>query len=212
MNEIDVSLSTDCLTKEPMNKHNILLYGNNHIFTKRTFNFRSFMQTMQNILRNREKFVSTMKSKRISNDFSERIMLAVTAVNGCRYCEWGHTKMAIESGCTDVEIKYILDLDFQGLRKDEITALAFAQHFAESKENPSKKALINLTKEYGPQKAEDILNFCRMITVGNLLGNTLDAFDSRINGIPVVDGSFIFEFLVYLIGGLPTKLLFSKMA
>ena len=212
MNEIDVSLSNDCLTNEPIRGNKSSNYGNNHLFRKRTFNFRSFMQTMQNILRNREKFQSTMKSKRISNDFSERIMLAVTAVNGCRYCEWGHTKMAIESGCTDEEIKYILDLDFQGLRKDEITALAFAQHFAESKENPSKKALINLTKEYGSQKADDILNFCRMITVGNLLGNTLDAFDSRINGIPVVDGSFIFEFLVYLIGGLPTKLLFSKMA
>jgi len=212
MNEIDVSLSNDCLPNEIINRNKSLIYGNNHFFTKRTFNFRSFMKTMQIILRNRKKFVDTMQSKRIGSDFSERIMLAVTAVNGCRYCEWGHTKMAIESGCTDEEIKYILNLDFQGLKKDEITALAFAQHFAESKENPSKKALVNLAKVYGPQKAEDIINFCIMITVGNLLGNTIDAFDSRINGIQVIDGSFLFEFLVYLIGGLPTKLLFTKMA
>ncbi len=212
MNEIDVSLSNDCLTDKPMNRNNILNYGSNHFFTKRTFNFRSFMKTMQTILRNRKIFVDTMKSKRISNEFSERIMLAVTAVNGCRYCEWGHTKMAIESGCTDEEIKNILDLDFQGLKKDEIIALAFAQHFAESKENPSKKALNNLVKEYGTQKANDIINYCIMITVGNLLGNTIDAFESRMNGIQVVDGSFLFEFLVYLIGGLPTKILFSKIA
>ena len=211
MNKIDVSLLNDCLTNEPMNKTNSLNFGNNLFFTKRTFNFRSFMQTMQNILRNREKFVNTMKSKRISHEFSERIMLAVTAVNGCRYCEWGHTKMAIESGCTDEEIKYILDLDFQGLKKDEITALAFAQHFAESKENPSKKAINNLVNEYGIQKAEDIINYCRMITVGNLLGNTVDAFNSRMNGIQVIDGSFFFEFLVYIIGGLPTRIMFNKI-
>ncbi len=212
MNEIDVSLSNDCLTNEPINRTNNLSFGNNRIFTKRTFNFRSFMKTMQSILRNRKKFMDTMKSKRISNEFSERIMLAVTAVNGCRYCEWGHTKMAIESGCTDEEIKFILDLDFKGLKKDEFTALAFAQHFAESKENPSKRALNNLVREYGTQKADDIINYCIMITVGNLLGNTIDAFESRINGIKVVDGSFLFEFLVYLIGGLPTKILFSKIA
>ncbi|MHA1647963.1 MAG: carboxymuconolactone decarboxylase family protein [Promethearchaeota archaeon] len=153
-----------------------------------------------------------MKSKRISHEFSERIMLAVTTVNGCRYCEWGHTKMAIESGCTDKEIKNILNLDFQGLKKDEIIALAFAQHFAESKENSSKKALNKLVNEYGIQKAEDIINYCIMITVGNLLGNTVDAFDSRMNGIQVNYGSFFFEFLVYLIGGIPTKLMFNKIA
>ena len=212
MNEIDVSLTNDCFTNELQDRKKSKYFGNKHIFKKRTFTFRYFMKYIQNIIGNRKKFVDTMKSKRISNDFSERIMLAVTTVNGCRYCEWGHTKMAIESGCTDEEIKNILDLDFQGLKKDEIPALAFAQHFAESKEKPSKKAINNLTKVYGTQKAEDIINYCRMITMGNLLGNTVDAFDSRMKGIQVINGSFFFEFLVYMIGGLPTKLLFSKMA
>ncbi len=210
MNEIDVSLN-DCLTNDQMKRTNNTFYGNNRFFTKRVFTFRSFMKTMQSIIRNRRIIMDTMKSKRISYEFSERIMLAVTTVNGCRICEWAHTKMAIESGCTDEEIKSILDLDFKGLKKEEITALAFAQHFAESKENPSEKAVKNLVKEYGNQKAVDIINHCRMITIGNLMGNTVDAFDSRINGIQVVDGSIIFEFLVYLIGGLPVKLLSSKM-
>ena len=51
-----------------------------------------------------------------------------------------------------------------------------------------------------------------MITMGNLLGNTIDAFDSRINGIQVKNGSIIFEFIVYLIGGLPAKIMSNKMA
>ena len=211
MNKIDISLSDDCLSNDLQDRNKSNFLGNKQIFKKRTFTFRSLMKNIQIIIGNRKKLVDTMKSKRIGDDFSERIMLAVTAVNGCRYCEWGHTKMAIESGCTDEEIKNILNLDFQGLKRDEIPALAFAQHFAESKENPSKKALKKLAREYGTQKAEDIINYCRMITMGNLLGNTVDAFDSRMNGIQVVDGSFFFEFLVYLIGGLPTKLLLSKI-
>ena len=212
MNKIDIILSDDCLTNELLDRKKSNFRGNKQIFKKRTFTFRSFMKNIQIILGNQKKIVDTMKSKRISNDFSERIMLAVTGVNGCRYCEWGHTKMASESGCTDEEIKSILDLDFQGLKRDEIPALTFAQHFAESKENPSKKAKNNLVREYGIQKAEDIINYCRMITIGNLLGNTVDAFDSRMKGIQDIDGSFFFEFLVYMIGGFTTKLIFNKIA
>ncbi|MHA1720670.1 MAG: carboxymuconolactone decarboxylase family protein [Promethearchaeota archaeon] len=212
MKKIDVSLSDDCLTNEPLNLNARFNNGFHKMFQRRIFTFRYFMKMMQKILGNRKKFADTMRSKRISHDFAERIMLAVTAVNGCRYCEWGHTKMAIESGCSDEEIKFILQLDFKGLRKDEITALAFAQHFAESKENPSRKALKTLVKEYGILKSEDIINYCTMITVGNLLGNTVDAFDARMHGIKVHDGSLLFEFLVFFIGGLPTKFIFNKMA
>ena len=212
MNKIDIILSDDCHTNKLQDRKKSNFIGNKQIFKKRTYTFRSFMKNIQIFIRNQKDLVDTMKSKRISSDFSERIMLAITAVNGCRYCEWAHTKMAIESGCTDEEIKNILNLDFQGLKRDEIPALAFAQHFAESKEKPSKQAINYLVKEYGTQKAEDIINYCRMISVGNLLGNTVDAFNSRMNGIQVIDGSFFFEFLVYLIGGLPAKLMFSKIA
>ena len=38
------------------------------------------------------------KNKELSPDFIERIMLAVTEVNGCAICSYAHTKMALEAG------------------------------------------------------------------------------------------------------------------
>ncbi|WP_256205872.1 carboxymuconolactone decarboxylase family protein [Carnobacterium iners] len=38
----------------------------------------------------------------------ERIMLAVTQVNGCSVCSYTHTKMALEVGMKSEKIKNIL--------------------------------------------------------------------------------------------------------
>ncbi len=44
------------------------------------------------------------KNKTLSEHFMERIMLAVTEVNGCPLCSFAHTKMALESGMSNEEI------------------------------------------------------------------------------------------------------------
>ncbi|MHA1727584.1 MAG: carboxymuconolactone decarboxylase family protein [Promethearchaeota archaeon] len=136
----------------------------------------------------------------ISDDFTERIMVAVTAVNGCIMCSWMHTKRAIESGCTDEEISEILCSDFQNIKKSEMIALTFAQYYAETEGEPSKKALKRLLKYYGKQKSLAIIGYIKMITVGNLLGNTIEAFEHRFKGNPPKNGSFLLELIIFLIG------------
>jgi AhpD family alkylhydroperoxidase len=137
-------------------------------------------------------------------------MLAVTAVNGCRYCTFVHNKLALEHGCSPEEIQDISHFNYAGLNQDEIIALAFAQHYAESRDSPSRDALKRLWQYYGKDKARDILNNIQLITVGNLTGNALDAFKSRLRGVPPEHGSFGFEFIVYLIG-LPVTRFIMRM-
>ncbi|UTB33936.1 MAG: carboxymuconolactone decarboxylase family protein [Methanobacterium sp. ERen5] len=45
------------------------------------------------------------RKKELSQKFIERIMLAVTEVNGCEICSYAHTKRALESGMSNEEIK-----------------------------------------------------------------------------------------------------------
>ena len=45
--------------------------------------------------------------------------------------------------------------------------------------------------------------------MGNLLGNTLDAFESRLKGVPPEKGSFLFELFIYSLA-LPFVLIFNK--
>ncbi|MFW9994397.1 MAG: carboxymuconolactone decarboxylase family protein [Candidatus Odinarchaeota archaeon] len=171
------------------------------LFRKRSYTFQSFLKDFSYILLNVRSIRDTIRSKRISRRFAERIMLACTAVNDCIYCAWGHAKWALESGCTEEEISDILSLDFERLPREELVALAFAQHYAESRGNPSKEAQKTLATYYGLETSKDILNYIRMITLGNLLGNTLSAFESRLKGIPPEKGSLLFEFLVFSLGG-----------
>ncbi|MHA1228487.1 MAG: carboxymuconolactone decarboxylase family protein [Candidatus Hodarchaeales archaeon] len=149
----------------------------------------------------RKRIKSAFRSGRISDKFREHIFLAVTSVNGCIYCEWGHTRLAFEAGSTKEEIRSILSLNLDKLPEHELIALAFAQHYAESGSHPSKEALKKLVDTYGHKAAQDIIIICQMITMGNLLGNTVSAFKSRLVGKPPKKGSFLFELLVYILGG-----------
>ena len=47
-------------------------------------------------------------TKLVSKNFRSNIMLAVTEVNGCIYCSYYHTKIALESGTTPEEMEGLL--------------------------------------------------------------------------------------------------------
>ena len=108
-------------------------------------------------------------------------MLAVTAVNGCRYCSYYHTKQALKSGITAKEINSLLAGDVANCPQDEAVAVAYAQHWAESNARPDPEAVQKLQEIYGSEKAGAIDLMLRMIRLGNLLGNTWDYLLYRIS-------------------------------
>jgi hypothetical protein len=75
----------------------------------------------------------------------------------------------------------------------------YAQHYAETNRNPNIEMTNKLVEDYGKHDADAIQLTIRMIFFGNLYGNTLDAFVSRINGIKAQNSSFMFEFLFFFI-------------
>ena len=133
----------------------------------------------------------------MDSQFQERIILAVTSVNDCKYCSYFHSKMAIEHGCQDEEINSILKRDFSCSDNDEIPALAFAQHFAESHEHPSAQSVAQLLNHYGKHKTFQILATCFMITWGNLFGNTIDAYGARLEKRNNTKKGKLFEGILY---------------
>ena len=53
---------------------------------------------MRFLMRNWKLIGKVMGGKLVPRPFRERLMLAVTAVYGCRYCSWLHTREALRSG------------------------------------------------------------------------------------------------------------------
>jgi AhpD family alkylhydroperoxidase len=166
-------------------------------FSKRIYTPRLLLRDLRAILS--QPSGSLVDDRSISPSFSERIMLAVTAVNDCRYCSYGHARRALKCGVTAEEIEFLLSGDVGHVPVDEAPAILFAQHYAESGGNPDPDAARALAETYGKRIAEGILFRIRMITLGNLMGNTFDALLSRLRGHPAEHSSVLNEMTVLLL-------------
>lgn len=171
-----------------------------HHYNKRHFTFKGFILLNRTFITNLRSIFKTLISKRISGIFKEKLLLTITAVNKCRYCTMVHTRISQKMGMSREDIKKIFVFNFSELEDDELEAIMFAHHYAESGQKPSKQATKELLSSYDKEKARDIFNYIILITYGNLMGNTIESFESRIKGCPPEFGSFFFEFLVYTLG------------
>jgi AhpD family alkylhydroperoxidase len=129
----------------------------------------------------------------LDDPFIERIMLAVTEVNGCEICSYGHTKMALEIGMDEAEIKKLLTGDTSELSLEEVPAIVFAQHYADTRGVPSEEAWEKIVDYYGKPKALGILGAIRAIMVGNAYGIALSALRNRLRGKPITKGNLFGE-------------------
>lgn len=112
--------------------------------------------------------------KKVSPAFRERLMLVVTGVNQCRYCAYAHAKAALSSGISRQEIAALGDSMFEGSPKDQVPALLYAQHYAETYGKPDIAVRENTRAQYDPQTFSAIELSIKMIRMFNLFGNTFD--------------------------------------
>lgn len=129
----------------------------------------------------------------IDGEFVERIMLAVTEVNGCAACSWAHTQMALNQGMSSEEITSLLGGETTHVRPEEAKGLMFAQHYADTKGLPGESAYRVLVDEYGSEKARVIVSAAQIMMVGNIVGIAYSAFESRRRGRPYPGSSLAYE-------------------
>jgi len=168
-------------------------------FTKRIYTYPAFKEDVLQIFDHLDELRRANRGGRVSKAFAEKLMLVVSRVNGCRYCCYGHTRAALAAGVSKAELQKLLALELETFPLEEVTALTFAQHYAETQENPDPACWQQLVTAYGAETAQDILAYLRMITFGNLFGNTFDALLSRLGGRPA-EGSSLWEELRVISG------------
>lgn len=183
-------------------------------FSRKIFGFREYLRCQLELLKGLPSLLSAMRSGRISKAFEEKLMLAVTAVNKCKYCTWVHVRAALKHGVGQKEIERIMEMA-PGATADayEAVGILYAQHYAESNRNPDREATEKLYGTYGKERANDILSYLRLIYFGNLMGNTFSAFLSRLKGNRVRGSHFFSELLIFLIGSpilVPLSILSGK--
>ncbi|RVU54988.1 carboxymuconolactone decarboxylase family protein [Anaerosphaera multitolerans] len=123
-----------------------------------------------------KKFIS---SGLLTEKFKERIMLAVTEVNGCFMCSYAHTEMALESGLSKGEIDNILNSVLGDVPKDEQEGILFSQYYANNRGAVSLTAWEKIINDYGKDKALGILSAIQVIMMGNTFGIPLGSLIAR---------------------------------
>lgn len=169
-------------------------------FQKRIYTFKSLVVDMGFLAASMPRAAAMSRNEKISKAFIEKVMTVVTVINGCMYCSWFHARQAVESGLTANEVHNLFNLQFETDASEfELPALLYAQHYAETNRQPQPEMTEKLRVFYGEETASQILLIIRMITFGNLSGNTWDAIVSRLRGNPAKNSSVLFEAFFFLL-------------
>lgn len=151
--------------------------------TRRTLTVGNFFSTLGNVLASSPVLFMALFRPKTSAALREKVFLGVTSVSECRYCSWGHSHWALAHGVSLEEVNQILGQQIESLQARnpaEAAAILFAQHYAEYLEGYDPESIGNLRQYYDDGQVAEILGYVRLITLGNLTGNTVDALLERL--------------------------------
>ncbi len=151
-------------------------------FSKRRYrSLSAFVHDVRGLSRRRREIRALMRGEAIDAEFRERLMLAVTEVNGCRYCSYAHARTALTAGLTAADVDALARGELGGAPPEQIPALLYARHWAEADARPDPEVRRRVLETYGETKARDIELALHVIRVGNLMGNTSDYLLYRVS-------------------------------
>ncbi len=162
-------------------------------FFKRIYSISEFYTSVFLAVRTIGRYWKSLRRGELSPGAAERIMLAVTEVNGCVVCSYVHTKIALEKGMSREDITAMLSGSSTPVPGEEAPAIFFAQHYADSRGKPSTDAWNRVAGEYGESKASGILGAARLMMAANIYGIALSALGRRFKGRPVKRSNIFYE-------------------
>jgi AhpD family alkylhydroperoxidase len=165
---------------------------------KKLYSVQESYWILYNGMRTVKYMLKAKKNTNLNPKFIERIMLAVTEVNDCTICSYAHTKMAIESGMSNEEIQNMLSGVIVDVPADEVAAVMFAQHYADTRGTPTLESWRRIVEIYGISKAKGILGSIRTIMIGNTYGIPWSSFFNRLRGNPDQRSSLLYEISMIL--------------
>ncbi len=137
-------------------------------------------------------FMSVTYFRRIEKEFAQKIILTVIAAKKSEYCGFFNPKMAYS--IPHEEKMKIVKCQLNGrIDEYERVALNYARHYAETNGNSDPGKTNELNNFYGKGIAHDIMLLCRRAMAAIMMGNTMDAFLSRLKGHKVPESNLWVE-------------------
>lgn len=169
-------------------------------FTKRTFTLPLLVRSLGAVLLRVPVLVMAYVRPALPRALREQVMLGVNSVNGCRYCSWAHTGLALAHGVNLDELAHVLDTGtFGKVDERDATAILFAQNFADTVRKPTQEASDALTKRFTVYERRELMAYIHAVYLGSLCGNCADAWLARFSGRKVEGGHPVPEAIAALL-------------
>lgn len=123
----------------------------------------------------------------------ERVMLAVTEVNGCALCSHAHARWALDMGLSATEVRGLLSGVTDEVPDDQLAGIAFAQHYADTGGHPGAGTWATLVHHVGIDAALCVLRATRVMMWGNATGIPLSSLRQRRRGASAPGSSLGYE-------------------
>lgn len=157
-------------------------------FSKRTLSLLGLLRALVVLLIRGPRILAVhLSARRLRPPLREALWLAVTEVNGCRFCAYIHEGMAGMAGLSRDDIDLLLASSdpktLSGLASEEAEAVAYAKLWAESAGRPPEGAeglVAGLAVRHGPGALRDLEALLVTIDFANRSGNTLDSLLDRL--------------------------------
>lgn len=169
-------------------------------FRKRVFTPITLVSSLMKAIMSSPILIVGLIKPATSRALREKVMLATTSVNDCRYCSWVHTRAALNNGIDIEEVNQLL-AGVTGNISDgkEAVAIIFAQHYAEEMTKASNEMKTTFNEAFKGRAKLEVLSYIYAIYFANLAGNTFDALLARFKGKKSEGSSFFVEVLSSLI-------------
>ncbi|MBN1892603.1 MAG: carboxymuconolactone decarboxylase family protein [Clostridiales bacterium] len=92
---------------------------------RKLFSLKEIYRALVDGMRTAPLLSKARRREEIDHLFMERIMLAVTEVNGCAICSYAHSKMALNAGMSDSEIRKMMAGSFEDTPEEQLAASLF---------------------------------------------------------------------------------------
>ena|GEM_PF-1942180 len=180
--------------QEPSKPPNGGLFGGH---SKRTIGTFGFFSEMLSFVAQLPTIYKIWQKHEIEAGFREELMLAVSTLNDCKYCSWGHHEWAHAAGISDEELDHIEHGDPDGIERAKWVAISYVVNFVSSeyKDVPDELAQ-EMQSNYTANEIKEIELVARIMDIANRGANTWDAMLSRLHGKPAHDSHVLDEFVL----------------
>ena len=169
-------------------------------YRKRTHqDTRAMIRDFDQLWENPGEIESLLMNQYLAPQFLGKLMLAVAGAQGNTTCSRAHLRFARRVGLSRVKAESLLTGDLEYATAREAPGLFFVRHFVEREGVPEPDVLRQVVEHYEERTAHDIVTFARIVSLVNLVGNTLDALISRLLGQASQDTTLRQEVSVVLV-------------